>query len=166
MAGGDELPFASGKGRIVDQDAHANRRRIDVDKLQRLALLAIGQCFADVNFLEAGEADDVAGAGVLRLDLLQACIGEERGDVGALAAAVAMDANDGIADRDATADDPPESDAAEVIAVVKIGDEHLEMWLGAIVGGGMYFTIASKSGVMSSLFSCTSRMAKPFFALA
>ena len=30
----------------------------------------------------------------------------------------------------------------------------------------MSFTIASKSGVMSSLFSCTSRIAKPFLALA
>ena len=127
VAGGDELSIATGKGRIVDQDPHPNGGRIDVDKLQRRALLAIGQGFADVNFLETGQADDVTGAGVLGLDLFQAGIGEERGHIGAFAASVAMNANHGVADRDATADDAPESDPPEVIAVVKVGDEHLEI---------------------------------------
>ena len=65
VARGDELPFAPGEGRVVDQNPHPDGGRIDVDKLQRRALLAIGQCFADENFLETGQADDVAGAGML-----------------------------------------------------------------------------------------------------
>ena len=78
-----------------------------------------------------------------------------------------MNANDRVADRDATADDAPERDSPEIIAVVEVRDEHLKEWLACeIFGGGTCFTIAWKSGVMSSLFSCSSRMAKPFFALA
>ena len=94
VARGDELSFASGEGRIVDQNPHPDRRRIDIDELQRRTLLAIGQRLADVNFFKASQTDDIAGAGVLRLDLLQAGVGEKRGHVGALAAAVAMNAND------------------------------------------------------------------------
>ncbi len=57
-------------------------------------------------------------------------VGEERGHVAAFAASVAMDANDGVADGDPAADDAPEGDAAEVIAVVEVGDEHLKIGLG------------------------------------
>ena len=45
----------------------------------------------------------------LRLDLLQAGVGEKRGDVRALAAAVAMNADDGVADLHAAADDAAEA---------------------------------------------------------
>ena len=65
MAGGDKLSFASGEGRIVHQNPHPDRRRIDIDELKRRALFAIGQRLADVDFFEAGQTDDVAGAGVL-----------------------------------------------------------------------------------------------------
>ena len=64
---GDELSFATGEGRIVHENPHADRRRIDIHELQRRALLAIGQRFADVNFFKAGQPDDVAGAGMLGL---------------------------------------------------------------------------------------------------
>ena len=103
------FPSRPANGRIVDQNPHADGRRIDVDELERRALLAIGQRLADVDILEATEADDVAGAGVLGLDLLQAGVGEKRGDIRAFAAAVAMNANDGVADRDAAANDPPKA---------------------------------------------------------
>ena len=62
-----------------------------------------------INILETGQADDVAGTGVLGLDLLQPLVGEKRGDVRPLAPSVAMNADDRIADRDAPADDPPKA---------------------------------------------------------
>ena len=65
VARGDEFSFAAGERAVVDQDPHPDRGRIDVDKLQRRALFAVGQGFADVDVFEAGQADDVAGAGVL-----------------------------------------------------------------------------------------------------
>ena len=134
---------------------------------KRRVLFAIGHRFADVNLLETGQADDVAGTGVLQFHLSHPGKGEKAGDVGALAAAVPVDADDRVADSHATADDSPERDAAEVIAVVEIRDQHLENTAPCeTAGGGTCLTIASKSGAMSSLFSCSSRMAKPSFALA
>jgi hypothetical protein len=53
MSCSHELSFASREWRIVDQDMHANRWRIDIYELKRRAILAIGQRFADVNVLKA-----------------------------------------------------------------------------------------------------------------
>ena len=101
------------------------------------------------------------------LDLLEARVSEKRGDVARSPAPVAMNANDRIADRDAAADDAPEGDPAEVIAVMQVGDEHLEKRLGSRRSAAAHASRSPRrSGVMSSLFSCSSRMAKPFLALA
>ena len=103
----------------------------------------------------------------LSLDLLQALVGKKRGHVGALAASIAMNANDRIADRDPAADDPAKSDSAEVIAVVEIGDEHLK------IGFGRRSSAAGRTSrsprTAASCLRCSravSRIAKPFFALA
>src|SRR5262249_45941895 len=61
--------------------------------------------------------------------LLQSRVGKKRRDGSALMAAIAVDANDRVADCDATADDTPKRDSSEVIAVIQIRDEHLKEWL-------------------------------------
>ena len=83
-------------------------------------LFAIRQGFADINFFETSQPDDVADAGVLQLHLPHSGESEEPGDAGPLAAAIAVNANDRIADVDPTAHDAPQGDPAEVIAVVEI----------------------------------------------
>src|SRR5207237_9788643 len=103
----DKFSFAAGKRRIVDQNVHANRRRIDIHELQWRPFLAIGQRFADVNFLETSEPYDVTGGRMLYFDLLQSRIGKKRRDCGPLPAAVTLDADDRIAHRTAAAYDPP-----------------------------------------------------------
>ena len=65
-----EFSVAPCKRRIIDQNLHANCWRIDIDELKRRALLAIGQCFADVNVLKASDPNDVTGARLLYLNLL------------------------------------------------------------------------------------------------
>src|SRR5205823_7606839 len=84
---------------------------------------------ADINFLETGQPDDVAGGCVLYFRLLQSRIGEKRRDCSPLSAAIAVDANDRVTDCDATADDTPKRNSSEVIAVIQIRDEHLKEWL-------------------------------------
>ena len=58
-----------------------------------------------IDFLETGQADDVARTGVLGLDLLQARVSEKRGHVRAFASPVAMNADNRITDRDTPAYD-------------------------------------------------------------
>src|SRR5713101_2605149 len=65
-----KFSLATGKRRVVDENVHADRRWIDIHELERYAFFAVGQGFADVNFLEAREPNDVAGGGVLYFDLL------------------------------------------------------------------------------------------------
>ena len=91
---------------------------------------AISQRFADVNFFKTGQTYNVPDAGVFQLHLSHAGEGVEPGDAGALAPAIAMDANDRISDSDATTDDAPKGNASEVIAVIEIRDEHLEERFG------------------------------------
>ena len=86
----DEFSFPTGKWRIVHQNSHPDGGRIDVDKLERDPLLAVRQRFPDVNVVETGEPDNLAGARVLRFDLLEAGIRKKRCNSRALVPAVAM----------------------------------------------------------------------------
>src|SRR5207249_10303047 len=125
MTRGNKFSFAPGKRRIVDQNVHANRRRIDIYELKRRTFFAISKSFANVNFLETSKANDVAAGRVLYFDLLQSRIGKKRGDCSPFPAAVAVDADDRVADRDAAADDTPERNASQIIAVIQVRHQHL-----------------------------------------
>ena len=89
-----KFPLTSGKRRIVHQNAHSNRRRIDIDKLKRGALFSIGQCFTDISVFKSGQAHDFARAGLLGFNLLETGMGKERRDRSAFAISVAMKAKD------------------------------------------------------------------------
>jgi len=122
--------------------------------------LAIGQRFADVNFLETSEPYDVTGGRMLYFDLLQSRIGKKRCDCSPLPAAVTVDADNRIADCNAAAYDAPECNSSQIIAVMQVRAPAFEKnGSGRNLGGGTWRTIASKSGVMPSLLSCSSRTA-------
>src|SRR5207249_3314215 len=124
-----KLSFAPGKRRIVDQNLHTNRRRIDIHKLKRRPFFAVCESFADIYFLETGQPNDVAGARVFYFHLLQSRIGEKRRGCSPFMATIAVNADDGVTDCDATADDAPERNSSQVIAIIQIRDEHLKEWL-------------------------------------
>ena len=52
--------------------------------------------------------------------LLQSRIGKQRRDRGPLMTAIAVDADDRVANYYATADDAPERDSSQVIAIIQI----------------------------------------------
>src|SRR5205823_5740895 len=54
---------------------------------------------------------------------------KKRRDSSTFPATIAMNADDRIADRDATADDTPERNSSEIIAVIQIRHQHLKKWL-------------------------------------
>src|SRR5882724_1036340 len=125
-----KFPVASGKRRIVYQNAHSNRRRIDIDKLKRGALFSVGQRFTDISVFKSGQAHDFASVGLLGFDLFESGMGKERRDRSAFAISIAMKTDNRIANADAAADDATESDAPDIITVIKIGDEHLKKRIG------------------------------------
>ena len=133
LAGGEQLALASGQRRVVHANAHADRRRIDLDKGQRSAFLVVDQSLADEDVLETGQTDDVAFGSRLDLHFIEALVAENSGHVGPLFTPVGMEADDGLSDLDRAADDPPVSNTAEVITVVEVRHEHLE-----IVGVGLF----------------------------
>ena len=121
---------------------HANRRRIDIHELKRRPFFAVGEGFADVNFLETGQSDDVAGGRVFYFHLFQSRIGKKRRDSSPLMTAIAVNADDGIADCNATADDAPECNSSQVIAVIQIRTSIWKNGSLEIFGGGTCCTIA------------------------
>ena len=69
--------------------------------------------------------------GLLDVDALQAVEGEELGDLG-LAGHVpsSLQTDDRVADLHAAVEDAADGDAAEVVARVEVGDEHLQRRVG------------------------------------
>src|SRR5713101_5960748 len=125
-----KFPLASGKRRIVHQDAHSNRWRIDIDKLKRRALFSIGQRFTDISVFKSGKAHNFAGARFLGFDLFETGMGKERGDGSAFAISIAMKTDNRIANTHAAANDATESNAPDIITVIKIRNEHLKKGIG------------------------------------
>src|ERR1044071_4435242 len=94
MACSHKFSVAPCEGRIIDENLHANGGRIDIDELKRRAFLGVGQCFADINLLKPGDADNVTCPRLLYLNLLQSRVSEQRGDVSSFDSAVPMDTDD------------------------------------------------------------------------
>ena len=130
VARGDELAILTGERAIVDGELHLNRRRINRDVRQRGAQLGVAYGFTDEHFLEAGEADDVAGMRLLNLDALHALEVIDRGDLVLRDFTVAVAADGGIADFNFAFVNFSERDTAEVIAVVQVGHEQLKTFAG------------------------------------
>ena len=95
--------------------------------MQRRAVFLVGDGLADEHVLEAAQADDIALAGVLELDLFHALVAEERRDLAALAPTVAVRDDHGVVHADTPREDAPVGDPAQVVTVIQVGNKHLEV---------------------------------------
>ena len=95
-----------------------------------MPMLGVGDGLADGDVLDAGEADDVAGSGLLDFDPLQAVEGVELGHLRFVDQVVELADDDRIANLDAAVEDAADGDAADVIARIEVGDENLERRVG------------------------------------
>ena len=136
LAGGDKFPLLADERAVVDADLHRDRRRIDVHEGEWLAGVVIGDRLPDVDFLEAADADDVTGTCFLKFDFLKALVAEDRGHRLLLLGAVLVDDNNLLTHLDLAADDATEGDTTQVVAVVEIGNEHLEVIHVGLFRGG------------------------------
>ena len=57
------LPSLAGERRGVDLEVHDERRLVDRERRQRVGLVDVADRVADVDVLDAGDGDDVAGDG-------------------------------------------------------------------------------------------------------
>ena len=94
MSRGYEFSLTAGKRRVVHKNVHANRRRIDVHELKRRPFFTICEGFADINFLETGQPNDLASGRVFYFHLLQSLVSKERCHGSAFAPAITLNADD------------------------------------------------------------------------
>ena len=71
LAAGDVFAFAPGKGRVVYLEGHAHRRLINGEAGQRFDVVRVAEGVGDVERVNAGEGDDVAGGSVIDFDFFQ-----------------------------------------------------------------------------------------------
>ena len=71
-AAGHLVAFGAGERRVVDDERHRYRRRIDRLRLQRRIDGRIAECIGDGALGEAGNGDDVAGFGLFQRRALNA----------------------------------------------------------------------------------------------
>ena len=70
-------PSVPASGRIVDEEGHRQRRRIDRLRLQRLADVERGERVGDVEFFQPRDGDDVAGFRLVDRLALDAAEGQD-----------------------------------------------------------------------------------------
>ena len=119
-------PSRPGHRRRVDAEDHRHRRLVDGRRRNRQAVLGIRDRLADGDVVDAGHADDVARAGALDVDALEAFEREQLRDLGVLVHAVELEHRDLIADADGPVEDAADGDAAQVVARVEVGDQQLQ----------------------------------------
>ena len=96
-----------------------------------IAVLDVGDRLADRDVLDAGQADDVAGGGLLNVDALQAVEGIELGDLRLLdVPRRACTTATGSPISHAAVEDAADRDASQVVARVEVGDEQLQRRVG------------------------------------
>src|SRR5579859_7802809 len=130
MPGGDELAVHARERAVVDGELHLNGRRINGHERERRAVLGIRDGFADEDFLEAGQADNVASVGLLDFNALHALEMENGGGLGTGLLAVAVEADNGIPNLDFARDNFTEGNAPEVIRIIEVRHEHFEALSG------------------------------------
>ena len=126
LAGGHVLAIATGHRRRVDAEDHRHGRLVDGDRRDGDAVLDVGNRLADGDVLDAGQADDVAGRGLLDVDALQAVERVQLGDLRLLDGGVQLAHRDLIADLHAPVEDAADRDPSDVIARIEVGDQQLE----------------------------------------
>ena len=128
QAGGDlgVLVAAADQRRGVGADGHRDGRLVDGDQRQRDRVLGVGQRLADHDVGDAGDRDDVAGAGGLAGLALEALGDEELGDLDVLDRAVALHPGDVLALLQGALVDADQREPAEERRGVEVGDVGLQ----------------------------------------
>ena len=81
LAAGHPRALASGEGRCVDAERHADRRLFHRDDRECARIVHICNRFADVDFRDAGQGDDLTRGRLRNLQALQALINEDLPDL-------------------------------------------------------------------------------------
>ena len=81
QAGGELRAALAGQRRGVDADGHRDRRLVDGDDRQRTRVVGVGERLADGDLGDAGDGDDVAGAGRLGRHPVERLGHEQLGDL-------------------------------------------------------------------------------------
>ena len=113
----------------VRADRHRDRRVVDVDLRQRAHVVGVGDRLADRDVGEAGDRDDVAGAGALGGVALERAGLEQLGDAGAADGAVGAHPGDRLALLQRAVEDAQQREAAEERAGVEVRDPRLQRCL-------------------------------------
>ena len=119
-------PSRPGHRRGVDAEDHRHRGLVDGRGRNRHAVLGIGDRLADGDVVDAGDADDVARAGALDVDALEAFKREQLGDLGVLVHALELEHSDRIADADLPVEDAADGNATQIVARRQVGDQQLQ----------------------------------------
>ena len=123
----DVLAVAAGHRRRVDAEDHRHGRLVDRDR-RNGARGAPGSAIVSPIVMSSMPARQTMSpaAASLDLDALQAVEREQLGDLRLLDAAVELEHRHRVVQLDRAVEDAADGDAAEVVARVEIGDEHLQ----------------------------------------
>ena len=137
VPGGDVFALPPGKGGVVHQEIHGHGGLVDLHKGQGLHAVNVAGGLADVQVGDAGDGDDVPQPGALVLHPLQALELVQLGDLGVLVAVLPAAADgDGLPHLDGAPLHPADADAAHVVVVVDVGEQHLGGPFQVALGGG------------------------------
>ena len=92
-------------------------------------MLGVGDGLADGDVRDAGQADDVAGSGLVDVDALQAVESKQLRHARRLQPAVELADRHGVAEADPAVEHAADGNAPEVVARVQVGHEDLERGL-------------------------------------
>ena len=149
---GELLAALAGQRRGVDADRHRDAGLVDGDDRQRPRVLGVGEGLADRDLGDAGDRDDVAGAGLLGGHPLERLGHQQLGDLDPLDRAVGAAPGDRLALADLALVDPAQREAAEVGRRVEVGHVRLQRRLVVVRRGRARPTrIVSNSGSRSLL---------------
>ena len=133
VAAGDELAFLTGEGRVVDLEGHGHGRLVHGQGRQCLDHIRITQGIGDVQLVQTGDADDVAGFGSIHFDTIQTVVTHDFQYTTAAHLGVAVDDLDLSVGLDAATGYATHTDNAGVAVVVQCRDLHLEGTFGVHV---------------------------------
>src|ERR1017187_2461408 len=120
------LALAPGKGRGVDGERHGDGGLVDLDGRQRLRIFRAGDGLPDGDAFHAGDGQNVALPPDGFIDALEPLERIQLGDLGGVHCAVALGDGHVVAVLEGAVDHAADAQAAEIIAVIQVGNQHLQ----------------------------------------
>ena len=126
QAGGELGALAAGERRRVDADRHGERRLVDGDDGQRSRVVGVGEGLADRDLVDAGDGDEIAGAGLVDGHAGELLGEEQLGDLHALDRPVGAAPRGLLALAHGAFHDAAQCEAADVLVGVEVGHPGLQ----------------------------------------